>query len=155
MKLVSVTKFTRVEKALRAIRPFGNSVRIFYDLIKINNVSTAPMGPDLVVSMSGDCRLCGAVYSGIAKAVSGTLENKNQDINDNVKLICVGEKTVRFCLEFLSQMKYFGLLQKFSMAAIIFWMLNEGIVSELSALMIAMDGATKNATDHLEFHLGI
>ncbi|KAK0097113.1 hypothetical protein PV326_003250 [Microctonus aethiopoides] len=127
MKLVSVTKFTRVEKALRAIRPFGNSVRIFYDLIKINNVSTAAMGPDLVVSMSGDCRLCGAVYSGIAKAVSGTLENKNQDINDN----------------------------KFSIAAIIFWMLNEGIVSELSALMTAMDGATKNATDHLEFHLGI
>lgn len=39
---------------------------------------------------------------------------------------------------------------EFSMAAMIFWMLNEGIVSELSALMTAMDGATKDVTEMIK-----
>ncbi|KAK0179872.1 hypothetical protein PV327_005583 [Microctonus hyperodae] len=108
--------------------------------------------------MSGDRGLCVAVHSGIAKAVSGNLENKKQDISDNVKLICVGEKNCAILSRiFLDKILWVSSeigkkSPTFSDVSLVAWKIIKSIDEhvELSARMIAMDGATKNATEMIK-----
>ena len=89
MRLVSAAKYARAERELIAARPAGQSSKKFFELAEI----TAPeeAATQLIVSLSGDRGLCGAIHSGIVKAIVANLE-KSEKNRETTRLMCVGEK---------------------------------------------------------------
>lgn len=90
MKLVSAAKYTRAEKELQSIRPFGNSSRHFFNSTKITPTPEAQT--HLILVLSGDRGLCGGIHSGLVKAMGVELEKNPANIRQATKLICIGEK---------------------------------------------------------------
>jgi F-type H+-transporting ATPase subunit gamma len=112
MKMVSAAKFARAERDLRAARPLGSAAKSFYDHAEVATDKEAPK--ELYVAMTSDRGLAGAVHSSISKAIrtelnakleASRLSNKKNELNekpnlDNVKVICVGDKSRAFFQRF-------------------------------------------------------
>nr|ACO10873.1 ATP synthase subunit gamma, mitochondrial precursor [Caligus rogercresseyi] len=89
MKMVSAAKYARAERDLKAARPYGNGSKAFYAQTEVQAKEDSPK--ELIVALTSDRGLCGAVHSGICKNIrNDLLERPNID---NVGIICVGDKS--------------------------------------------------------------
>lgn len=87
MKMVSAAKYARAERDLKAARPIGEGSKTFYDKAEVQEVADKP--DKLIVALTSDRGLCGAVHTSIARQIRNELcENP-----DNIKVICVGDKS--------------------------------------------------------------
>jgi len=102
MKMVSAAKFARAERDLRSARPLGTAAKAFYEQTEITSDKEAPK--ELLVAMTSDRGLAGAVHSSINKQIRQELHDKMAKGDDlsNVKIICVGDKSRAFF------QRYFG-----------------------------------------------
>nr|ALS04135.1 mitochondrial ATP synthase subunit gamma precursor [Acartia pacifica] len=93
MKMVSAAKYARAERDLKNARPIGAAAQVFYDRAEVAaEESAAPK--ELYVAITSDRGLAGAVHSSICKQIRSELAEKPN--LDNVKLICVGDKSRAF-----------------------------------------------------------
>merc|ERR1712198_441031 len=88
MKMVSAAKFARAERDLRVARPYGEAARRFYDCVDVEQDEKAPNR--LVLAITSDRGLCGAVNSSIVKQVREDIDTR--PANADSKVIAVGEK---------------------------------------------------------------
>jgi len=96
MKMVSAAKFARAEKDLKSARPLGAAAQAFYQQAEVATDKEAPK--ELYVAMTSDRGLAGAVHSSVSKAIRAELLEKEN--LDNVKVICVGDKSRAFFQRF-------------------------------------------------------
>jgi len=92
MKMVSAAKFARAERDLKSARPLGAAAKAFYDHAEISTDKEEPK--ELYLAMTSDRGLAGAVHSNIGKIIRAELAAKEN--LDNVKVICVGDKSRAF-----------------------------------------------------------
>jgi len=89
MKMVSAAKYARSERELRPARPFGEGAQAFYNSVELNDKT--PKKPEhLMLLLTSDRGLCGAVHTTITKIVKAELKDKPADIN--YRVVCVGDK---------------------------------------------------------------
>lgn len=100
MKMVAAAKYARAERELKAARPYGVGAQAVYNSLELNEKT--PKKPEhLVILMTSDRGLCGAVHSNIARMVKADMKEKPGD--RNVKLICVGDKSKALMQRFYPQ----------------------------------------------------
>ena len=89
MRMVSAAKYAKAQKELQEIRSFGECATKFYELAEVY----PPTDPEsqLVIALTSDRGLCGAIHSGIAKAIVTDIQ-KIPKLEANTKLICIGDK---------------------------------------------------------------
>lgn len=85
MKMVSAAKFTRAEKALKPARVYAAGTYSLYD----KNEFTSEGEDKLILAISSDRGLCGAVHSGIGRNLKARAEPMKKAIivGDKVKMI--------------------------------------------------------------------
>ncbi|KAK7588232.1 hypothetical protein V9T40_005477 [Parthenolecanium corni] len=88
MKMVSAAKYARAERELRAARPYGEGSTVFYEKIKPEEKEPAE-GSKLLVAVTSDRGLCGAVHTSVSRQIRNELAEKS----DNVKIVCIGDKS--------------------------------------------------------------
>jgi len=100
MKMVSAAKFAKAERDLKAARPLGIAAQQFYKSAEIT--SDNPQPKELLVAITSDRGLAGAVHSNINKAIRAKFEDKIAagESLDNVKILCVGDKSRAFFQRF-------------------------------------------------------
>jgi len=84
MKMVSAAKYARAERELKPSRPYGQGAQAFYEKAEIAPLEEKPT--KLVVAMSSDRGLCGAIHSSICKYI------KAMD-GEKLAVVCVGDKS--------------------------------------------------------------
>jgi len=67
MKMVSAAKYARAERELRGARPFGEGAQAFYEKAEVTPPEDAKN--KLIVAMTSDRGLCGAVHSSVARLI--------------------------------------------------------------------------------------
>jgi len=87
MKMVSAAKYARAERELKLARPFGEGAQAFYKNAEVAAPEDAK-APKLIVAMSSDRGLCGAIHSSVGKVIRTDL----QTMADSTKVVCVGDK---------------------------------------------------------------
>uniref|UniRef100_A0A915HI84 ATP synthase subunit gamma n=1 Tax=Romanomermis culicivorax TaxID=13658 RepID=A0A915HI84_ROMCU len=89
MKMVAAAKYAKAERDLRPARPYGHGAQAFYQNVELTE--ERPKKPEhLMIILTSDRGLCGAVHSGIARLIKKEMKEKPDDVNYN--LICVGDK---------------------------------------------------------------
>jgi len=89
MKMVSAAKYARAERDLKQARPYGDGASSFY---KAAEVAPAEVQKNtLIIAISSDRGLCGAVHSSVAKKIRFFMTD-HPELASGVKLICVGDK---------------------------------------------------------------
>jgi F-type H+-transporting ATPase subunit gamma len=100
MKMVAAAKYAKAERELKGARAYGVGAQTFYDNIGSGeepatdgSVATPKEGGKkrLLVLMTSDRGLCGAVHSSIAKEAKLILKNKPADVE--YKVVCIGDKS--------------------------------------------------------------
>lgn len=88
MKMVSAAKYTRAERDLKAARPYGIGAQQFFEKTEIQADDKAEK-KKLMIAMTSDRGLCGAVHTGVARYI------RNELIKDDTKtkIFCVGDKS--------------------------------------------------------------
>ncbi|OQR71903.1 ATP synthase subunit gamma [Tropilaelaps mercedesae] len=89
MKMVSAAKYARAERDLKKARPYGEGAQSFYNAAEVSR--GGPQKSTLIVAISSDRGLCGAVHSSVAKKIRSWMA-ENPDLAPNAKIICVGDK---------------------------------------------------------------
>ena len=89
MKMVSAAKYARAEKDLRLARPFGSAL-VFNEKVE---VAPAPenVKKHLIVAITSDRGLCGAIHTSIVKAVKSLLAENKDGLE--TRLVCIGDKS--------------------------------------------------------------
>lgn len=89
MKMVSAAKYARAEKDLRLARPYGAATTVFNDKAE---VTAAPenVKKHLIVALTSDRGLCGAIHTSIVKAVKSVLAENKEGLD--TKIVCIGDK---------------------------------------------------------------
>lgn len=93
MKMVSAAKYARAERDLKNARSFGSGALSFYersDLITEEEKEQTKPGT-LIVAITSDRGLCGAVHSSVAKKVRQIMATEPDA--DKIKIVCVGDKS--------------------------------------------------------------
>lgn len=95
MKMVSAAKYARAERDLHKARSFSDAFPLKFREAEASNKEETPTKPGstptLVIAITSDRGLCGAVHSSVARKIRGYFneaENK-----DNIKIVCVGDKS--------------------------------------------------------------
>jgi len=83
MKMVSAAKYARAERELKPSRPYGEGAQAFYEKAEIAPLEDKPT--KLVVAVSSDRGLCGAIHSSICKHIKA--------MDGKVAIVCVGDKS--------------------------------------------------------------
>jgi len=83
MKMVSAAKFARAERELKPSRPYGAGAQAFYEKAEITPLEDKPT--KLVVAVSSDRGLCGAIHSNICKTIKAK--------DEKMAIVCVGDKS--------------------------------------------------------------
>lgn len=94
MKMVSAAKYARAERDLQKARSFSNAFPLkFREEDSSSEVATTKQGktPTLVIAITSDRGLCGAVHSSVARKIKGILAEAENP--DNIKIVCVGDKS--------------------------------------------------------------
>lgn len=95
MKMVSAAKYARAERDLQKARSFSDAFPLKFreesTEQKDESEATKPGSvPTLVIAITSDRGLCGAVHSSVAKKIRSIMaEAKNPE---NIKIVCVGDK---------------------------------------------------------------
>jgi len=84
MKMVSAAKYARAERELKPSRPYGEGAQAFYEKAEIAPLEDKPT--KLVVAVSSDRGLCGAIHSSICKHIKAMEGEK-------LAVVCVGDKS--------------------------------------------------------------
>lgn len=87
--MVAAAKYAKAEKDLKSARPFGMAVTEFTDKAEVKQDAAKPN--HLVVAMTSDRGLCGAVHSTISRTIRDKLYSDMKD--KNVKIVCIGDKS--------------------------------------------------------------
>lgn len=90
MKMVSAAKYNRAERDLKQCRPLGEGTKTFYEQAEIQPPEGEPK--KLVVAVTSDRGLCGAVHTGVARNIRESLLT-NPAERDNTMIVCIGEKS--------------------------------------------------------------
>lgn len=90
MKMVSAAKYNRAERDLKQARPLGQGAKIFYEQAEIAPPEGEPK--KLLIAVTSDRGLCGAVHTGVARNIRDTLLANPTD-RENTKIVCIGEKS--------------------------------------------------------------
>lgn len=90
MKMVSAAKYNQAERDLKQCRPMGNGAKAFYEQAEIQAPESEPR--KLMVAISSDRGLCGAIHSGVARNIRDQLY-ADPNLLENTKIICVGDKS--------------------------------------------------------------
>lgn len=90
MKMVSAAKYNRADRELKQARPLGTGSKIFYEQAEIAAPEDEPK--QLMIAVTSDRGLCGAVHTGIARNIRDTLL-KDPQLRENTKIVCIGEKS--------------------------------------------------------------
>jgi F-type H+-transporting ATPase subunit gamma len=90
MKMVSAAKYARAERELKKARPYGLGTKEFYDKIEAEVPETVEK-KRLLVAMTSDRGLCGAIHSGVARYIRNELADDSRA--QNTKVICIGDKS--------------------------------------------------------------
>jgi len=104
MKMVSAAKYAKAERDLKAARPYGEGAQSFYKAIeepKDEKESKDSKPKRLLVLLTSDRGLCGAVHTSVAKEAKNQLLNKTGDVDD--KVICIGDKSKAILQRLYSQ----------------------------------------------------
>ncbi|KAF0287005.1 ATP synthase subunit gamma, mitochondrial [Amphibalanus amphitrite] len=88
MKMVSAAKYARAERELKPARAYGIGAKTFYEAAEIGAEEPAPDASQLLVAVTSDRGLCGAVHSSIAKRIRA-----NYTPEGNYKIVCIGDKS--------------------------------------------------------------
>lgn len=88
--MVSAAKYNHAERDLRQARPLGQGTKAFYDQAEIAPSETEPK--QLMVAVTSDRGLCGAVHTGIARNIRDKLL-ADPKLRENTKIICIGDKS--------------------------------------------------------------
>jgi len=89
MKMVSAAKYTKAEKDLRLARPYGAATVEFNEKADVKP-EAENIKKHLIVAVSSDRGLCGAIHSSIVKEVKATLNEKKDGLQ--TKIVCIGDK---------------------------------------------------------------
>jgi len=100
MKMVSAAKYAKAERELKPARPYGEGAQSFYNHIT-SGEETKHKPKHLLVLMTSDRGLCGAVHTSIAKEAKAQLLAKAAD--SDIKIICVGDKSKAILQRLYSQ----------------------------------------------------
>lgn len=101
MKMVSAAKFAKAEKDLRIARPYGAALSEFDSKVEVvdkDNKQAAAVVPanvkkHLIIAVSSDRGLCGAIHTSIVKAVKSLLaEKKAVAAGLETRIVPVGDK---------------------------------------------------------------
>lgn len=90
MKMVSAAKYAKAEKELKLARPYGAATTTVNEKAEIQ-VAPENVKKHLIVALSSDRGLCGAIHSSIVKAVKLALTENKEGLD--TKIICVGDKS--------------------------------------------------------------
>ncbi|NEU32835.1 hypothetical protein GN156_19235, partial [bacterium LRH843] len=88
MKMVSAAKYSRAERDLRQARGFGEGAKSFYERAEVT-VPEKAEGGKLIVAITSDRGLCGAVHTGVARSIRTELAEDSS----NTQVVCVGDKS--------------------------------------------------------------
>jgi len=87
MKMVSAAKYSRAERDLRQARPYGESSKQFFEKAEVSAEAEAPQ--KLIIAVTSDRGLCGAVHTQVARAIRTELATDAS----NTSVICIGDKS--------------------------------------------------------------
>jgi len=90
MKMVSAAKYARAERELKQARPFGEGAKKFYQVAEIEPPKDNQK--ELLIAMTSDRGLCGAVHTGVARQIRNDLQARTGS-TENTKIACVGDKS--------------------------------------------------------------
>ncbi|KAE9556487.1 hypothetical protein FO519_000372 [Halicephalobus sp. NKZ332] len=94
MKMVAAAKYAKAERELKGARSYGEGAQAFFNNIGSSD-QTESVAKDnkkrLLVLMTSDRGLCGAVHSSIAKEAKNILKGKPADVE--YKVVCIGDKS--------------------------------------------------------------
>ncbi|KAL1227189.1 ATP synthase subunit gamma [Trichinella pseudospiralis] len=90
MKMVAAAKYSRSERDLRPARPFGEGSKELYKFLSLNE-ETQKKPKHLMIVLTSDRGLCGAVHSNLGKMVKQDMQEKPDNVD--VKIVCVGDKS--------------------------------------------------------------
>ncbi|XP_050530054.1 ATP synthase subunit gamma, mitochondrial [Daktulosphaira vitifoliae] len=92
MKMVSAAKYARAERELRQARPYGEGVTAFFEKSGATEVPEGTSeGNKLIVAITSDRGLCGAVHTNVSKAIRNELALESGE--SGTKVVCVGDKS--------------------------------------------------------------
>jgi F-type H+-transporting ATPase subunit gamma len=91
MKMIASARFAKADKELKKSIAFGEGAQIFYKEADIQPIERAAEGKTIkvLVALSSDRGLCGAIHSSIAKAIRLEI---NQNPGVDYKIVVVGDK---------------------------------------------------------------
>jgi len=90
MKMVSAAKYAKAEKELRLVRPYGAATGVFTEKAEVE-AKPENVKKHLIVAVTSDRGLCGAIHTSIVKAVKNTLAEEKQGLE--TKIVCIGDKS--------------------------------------------------------------
>lgn len=88
--VVVSSRYTRAERDLRRARPFGEGSQQFFEKAEVA-VPEKTEKKRLLIAITSDRGLCGAVHSGVARNIRNELIAEGEDTQ--TKIICVGDKS--------------------------------------------------------------
>uniref|UniRef100_A0A915E307 ATP synthase subunit gamma n=1 Tax=Ditylenchus dipsaci TaxID=166011 RepID=A0A915E307_9BILA len=98
MKMVAAAKYAKAERELRGARVYGLGAQTFFDNLGLGATVTIPADDQtakstkkLLVLITSDRGLCGAVHTSIAKEAKNIVANKPADVE--YKIVCIGDKS--------------------------------------------------------------
>ncbi|CAD5112587.1 DgyrCDS1800 [Dimorphilus gyrociliatus] len=89
MQMVSAAKYAKAERDLKSARPYGQGAKAFYEKAEI--ISDPQKPKHLLIAMTSDRGLCGAVHSSIAKMIRHDMAAKPS--GTETMIVCVGDKS--------------------------------------------------------------
>ncbi|XP_072233578.1 ATP synthase subunit gamma, mitochondrial isoform X2 [Leuresthes tenuis] len=90
MKMVAAAKYARAERQLKPARVYGTGALALYEKAEIK-APEDKAAKHLIVGVSSDRGLCGAIHSGVAKAIKSEIANLT-GAGKEVMVINVGDK---------------------------------------------------------------
>jgi len=89
MKMVSAAKYAQAERGLKVSRPYGEALLEFNQKAEVEP-ETENVKKHLIVAVSSDRGLCGAIHSSICKAVKASIAEQKDGLD--TKIVVVGDK---------------------------------------------------------------
>jgi len=89
MKMVAAAKYARADRQLKPARVYGTGALALYEKAEIKAPEDA--NKHLIVGVSSDRGLCGAIHSGVAKAIKAQV-NELTSAGKEVMVVNVGDK---------------------------------------------------------------
>jgi len=86
MKMVSAAKFAQAERSLKHCRPYGDALL----RSEVEPEADANVKKHLVIAISSDRGLCGAIHSSICKNVKASMAEKKDGLETSI--VCIGDK---------------------------------------------------------------